>query len=448
MVVPSPKACGKEATLPTLIKTLRVIVMKIKQKKSLACVYVGLDIARAKIDVCVLDDQGMRLKNFQISNSLSGFHQLIEDLMAYEDPIFGMESTGPYGGNLSHFLNQINAQVVITNPFYVARLRDAFSKTVKNDDIDPYVIAIALRMNVLKDSQKDDKYIFLQDLLERLYDLIDRKTALSNQLRSTLIQVFPEVDNFFTDITCNAALAILEQWQTADSFLDASEERIRQVIKQHNGRLSKKRLVDLEMACKVASGWKTTVVHQKIIKSQVAELQLLKQQIKEIESAIDEYCTQFSTELGLLQSVPGVGKKVAHQFLAIVGDITRFDPTGDRKGAKRLSSFLGFGIVEYSSGTVSYKKGMSKRGNSRLRGLLYMSGLVALKCDSDLKAYYESYVARSGSGKKGVNALGHRIARRCYGVLKSGQPYNGSIPKHESLVTFKRRSEVSIAITA
>ena len=448
MVLPRPKACGKEATLPTLIKTLRVIVMKIKKKKSLACVYVGLDIARAKIDVCVLDDQGMRLKNFQISNSLPGFHQLIEALMGYDDPIFGLESTGPYGGNLSHFLNQINAQVVITNPFYVARLRDAFSKTVKNDDIALYVIALALRMNVLKDSQKDDKYIFLQDLLERLYDLTDRKTALSNQLRSTLIQVFPEIDNFFTDITCHAALAILEEWQTADTLLIVSDERIHQVIKRHKGRLSNQRITELQIDCKVASGWKTTVVHQKIILSQVAELQLLKQQIKEIEGAIDEYCSQFGTELALLQSVPGIGKKVAHQFLAIVGDVKRFDPTGDRQGAKRLSSFLGFGIVEYSSGTVSYKKGMSKRGNGRLRGMLYMSGLVALRCDDDLKAYYESYIARSGSGKKRINALGHTLARRCYGVLKSGQPYNASIPKHESLLTFEATSEVNIATSA
>ena len=55
---------------------------------------------------------------------------------------------------------------------------------------------------------KDEKYIFLQDLLERYFDVGDRQTAVINQSRSMLTQTFPEMEKMFRKIDCNASLAI------------------------------------------------------------------------------------------------------------------------------------------------------------------------------------------------------------------------------------------------
>lgn len=46
--------------------------------------------------------------------------------------------------------------------------------------------------------------------------------------------------------------------------------------------------------------------------------------MKEIEVATDKYRLRFSREIELLRSVPDVGKKGAYQYLAIIGDHTRF----------------------------------------------------------------------------------------------------------------------------
>ena len=111
--------------------------MNIEKEKSLQSVYVGWDIDKLKIEICILDEKGNKLKSFVVSNTRNGFHTMIEKVVDYEKVNFGVESTGPYSGNVTQFLRIINAEIVLTNPFHIARLREVFAKSVKNDPIDP-----------------------------------------------------------------------------------------------------------------------------------------------------------------------------------------------------------------------------------------------------------------------------------------------------------------------
>ncbi|OLS21874.1 MAG: hypothetical protein HeimC2_32030 [Candidatus Heimdallarchaeota archaeon LC_2] len=103
----------------------------IQETKALQSIYVGLDISKQEIEICAINNEGKSLLTFTTSNSRKGFHLLIEKLMHYDQPTFGVESTGPYSGNIIQFLKKINAQIVLTNPFQISRLRDVFSKSVK-----------------------------------------------------------------------------------------------------------------------------------------------------------------------------------------------------------------------------------------------------------------------------------------------------------------------------
>lgn len=318
----------------------------------------------------------------------------------------------------------------MSNPFEISRLRDAFSKSVKSDLIDAFVIAQALRMNVIKESQKDETYIFLQDLLERFYDLKDRQKALTNQLRSNLEQTFPEIDRMFTNISCNSALAILANYATASDLLDATIENIKLVIKQENGKMTQNRLDQLLLRCQESVAWKTQTRHKIIIQSQVRELKMVKQEIQFLNEAINEYVDDvFASELQLLKSVPGVSDLTAFYTLAVIGNHERFDPDHDGDEAKRVSSFVGYSLKEYSSGSRKVQGGISKRGNGKLRGLLYMASMSAVRVDDDLKYKYERSKLSKGSAKKALVAISHLLLRRCYGVLKSGKFYNADIPR-------------------
>ena len=66
-----------------------------------------------------------------------------------------------------------------------------------------------------------------------------------------------------------------------------------------------------------------------------------------------------------LQSLRGVGLIIAATMMAEVGDMTRFD------SPKQLMAFLGLTPGEYSSGPKTRPRGITKRGNSTVRCLLY-----------------------------------------------------------------------------
>jgi transposase len=93
-----------------------------------------------------------------------------------------------------------------------------------------------------------------------------------------------------------------------------------------------------------------------------------------------------------------------------------------------VSSFVGFGIREYSSGQRMIKKGISKRGNSRLRGMLYMAAMNAVRLDDGFRASHNRYKEDGGSAKKSLTNIAHTLVRRSYGVLKSGRSYDPKIP--------------------
>jgi len=400
--------------------------------KILPPMYVGIDVAKNKFDICAIDSYGKKLSKFKISADRKGFNKLITDLPSNYQPSFGLEATGPYSGNLLAFLRKTNCEVICSNPYEVSRLREAFYPGVKNDKIDAYVLAQSLRMGVLKGSQKDDKYVFLGDLLERNYNLTDKETQITNSLRSSLNETFPEIESVFSDIACNASLAILSHYQTPCDLQTVDFKTIRKLVLSQNGRMSEDKFKELKALSKGSVAWKQSSYHKFLIESQVQELKTTIELTKDVKDKIVEYMAEESLELQekqqLLQTIPGVGDKTSLLLLAVLGDPKRFDPKSDGQGAQRVAAFVGFGIKEYSSGKLSFKKGISKRGNPRLRGSLYMAAMNAVKRDEDLKKRHNRAKKNGKSAKKSLVNIAHTLVKRCYGVLKSMQPYNPAIP--------------------
>ncbi|MCE7736987.1 MAG: IS110 family transposase [Candidatus Heimdallarchaeota archaeon] len=400
--------------------------MKLQQDKDLASMYVGIDISKKNIDVCQMYVDGKVMNKFRITSDLVGFKQLIKSIPKNEDPLFAMESTGPFSGNLENYLKSKGYK--LCNGFELSRLREAFAYKIKNDDMDAWVLAQAARLNVLKHSSTESEYTYLRDVLERYYDLKDRKTSIVNQLHANLVVTFPEMDEMFYSIASNASIAILEHYQTAEQFLSASNTKIREIVLGNKGKMSISKIEKMKKLCKESVAWKTGRFAREIIKSQIREIQIIMKEIITHLNLLDEYVDlTFPKEIKLLRSVPGVGKITATYMLAVMGDPNRFDPDKDGNGAKRISSFVGFSVIEYSSGARKSKYGLNKRGNSKLRGLLYMAALSAIQQDHDIAKTYTRKRERS-SGKKAIVSIGHLLLRRGYGVLKTGKMYNPAIP--------------------
>jgi transposase len=92
----------------------------------------------------------------------------------------------------------------------------------------------------------------------------------------------------------------------------------------------------------------------------------------------------------LLRSIPGIGAVSAASLVASVGDIHRFP------SPEKLVAFIGLDCRVHQSGTSVKGKGfISKRGNHRLRSVLFNAAFIARQYNPELKTYFEK---KTGEG--------------------------------------------------
>lgn len=86
-------------------------------------IYIGIDVAKAKHDCCIIDPHGVIINNsLRISNSCEGFELLYSSILSVlpdkdiSNVKIGLESTGHYSTNLQNYLYAKGFHLSILNP--------------------------------------------------------------------------------------------------------------------------------------------------------------------------------------------------------------------------------------------------------------------------------------------------------------------------------------------
>jgi transposase len=145
-------------------------------------------------------------------------------------------------------------------------------------------------------------------------------------------------------------------------------------------------------------------------------IEFLTQQLKKIQSQIDDHIDGYPSlknDLALMTSIPGVGEKTGTQLLSIMHANTFHN-------AEQLSAYLGVVPIERQSGTsVQGRAKLSKAGPARVRGVLYMAAVVAIKYNPHVKAVYARLLVRGKSKMSALGACMRKLVHLCFGVLKT-----------------------------
>ncbi|MCP3773754.1 transposase [Paenibacillus sp. MZ04-78.2] len=107
-------------------------------------------------------------------------------------------------------------------------------------------------------------------------------------------------------------------------------------------------------------------------------------------------------------TVPGVGVVTVAGFLAEVGDINNYDH------GQQIIRLAGLNLKENSSGKRKGKTGISKRGRSRLRALLFRAVMPMVAKNAAFKALHQHYTTRSQNPlkkKQSIIALCRKLVR-------------------------------------
>ena len=94
-------------------------------------IFIGIDVAKAKHDCCIMNSDGIVLSGFVFTNDRQGFDKLTNEIkkVSHEkdnsDVKIGLESTGHYSTNITNYLMQKRLSVRIFNPLQVSLMRKA-----------------------------------------------------------------------------------------------------------------------------------------------------------------------------------------------------------------------------------------------------------------------------------------------------------------------------------
>lgn len=152
----------------------------------------------------------------------------------------------------------------------------------------------------------------------------------------------------------------------------------------------------------------------------VAQSEDLSARIKRAEKEVSRLVLEHFAELyELIRSIPGVGKKTAVMFIVLTEAFTRFPD------AKRFASYLGMTSFLKQSGTsIKGSGGITKMGNKRMRQVLYMAALTAMKLNHGCVEFAGRLKENGKPGKVIRIAVANKLIRQVFAVVEKQEVYS------------------------
>lgn len=154
--------------------------------------------------------------------------------------------------------------------------------------------------------------------------------------------------------------------------------------------------------------------------------------LQNVLSTVQEAIVQLEKELNLesdeeenqqiiqrIASIKGVGLTTAQACVTLFGNFKHFEDT------KAFVKFIGLSPTEFTSGaTIRGKSHISKKGNGKIRSLLFNCARSAMKYNKNCKELYQRLIEKGRNGRIALTAVMHKLARLIFGVVRSGVDYN------------------------
>jgi transposase len=152
--------------------------------------WVGIDVAKDSLDVCLLPaDRTCSERSFRVSNDAAGFRQLVRQLPAPGSCRIVMEATGGYQRPVVAALQAAQHTVAVVNPRQVRDFARGLGILAKTDRLDARVIArFGQHAEPRPAEVRSEKQAELEELVTRRRQLVELRTAEKNRLETATTQ--------------------------------------------------------------------------------------------------------------------------------------------------------------------------------------------------------------------------------------------------------------------
>jgi transposase len=327
-----------------------------------------------------------------------------------------MESTGVFWKSVYAALESSSVKSFVVNARHVKQVPGR-----KTDVKDSQWLAQLARVGLLKGS-----FIPEKDLRE-LRLITHYRTKLTNMLASEKNRLHKLLDdagihlgNVVSDINGVSAKAII------NGLIESKP--LEELLSKVKGSLLKK----TSELTEILSG-KLTARHIYVLKAIQEHIVYLEQEVQKIDQTIFAAMEPYNEQWNILQTIPGMDAISAANTIVEIGvDMKRFG------NEEQFCSWAG--MCPGNNESAGKKKSAKiRKGPKQLRSILCQVGNSAIKTNSQFKDKYKGLVIRKGH-KKAIIAIGHKLLRVIYSLLKNNKPYKDPTIDYNALVVKKNAS--------
>lgn len=328
--------------------------------------YVGLDVHARRSSLCILDNDGKRIKPAQV---LGGWDRLLEEVGKLPRPMaVGYEASCGYG-YLHERLSALAERVVVGHP---GQMRLIFRSKKKHDRIDGEKIAKLLYLDAMPPVHVPAVEVReWRALINYRRRLVERRAGVKTQVRALLRENgLPAPKGLFT----GKGLA----WLLARELRPAAALR-RDLMAEELAHLGGK----------------------------------IRRVEKELKKAADAH-----PGVALLMTIPGVGIRTAEAVVAWVDDVGRF------ARVRQVGSYFGLVPCQDASAERNRLGHITKDGPATVRKLLCEAAWQGVLRSPTIGRFFER-VSGGEAGRRKIAAVAtaHYLARVMAAMLRTGQAW-------------------------
>jgi transposase len=381
----------------------------------------GLDIHLKLIVACrITPGEGSRVRREvrSFGTTTAAIGQMAEWLVEGGVTHVAMEATGVYWKSIYNLLEN-RFELILANAQHIKAVPGR-----KTDVQDSEWIADLLRHGLIRGSFVPDRVQReLRELTRHRTTLVDGRAQVANRIQKTLEGANVKLASVASNVLGQSARAMLEA--LVDGEVEPSE-----LARHARGRMKSKK-AQLEEALEGSVGPHQRFLLRQLLTSVDHFDGLIAEVNDEItrrlaadsdaqplcgESTVDGPPRSASEALARLDTIPGVGTRLAEIVLSEVGrDMHRFP------SAAHLASWAGLCPGHNESGGKRLT-GRTRRGSPALRRALVEAAHAAAKTRTYLGAQFRRLAARRGA-KRAAVAVAHSILVIIFNILRAGGVY-------------------------
>ena len=314
--------------------------------------FIGLDWGSEKHSIALQAAGSKEIERYELKQNpedLHGWVIKLRDKFGGRPVAVAIEQTK---GAVIHALMSYDfVHVFRINPKSMADYRKAFSPGgAKDDPTDAeYLLEwVTLHRDRIKPWVPDDPQTrALERLVEFRREVVNQRTAFTNQLTQLLKDYFPQALDWAGEIDSVMACDFLSKWPTLEKVKKAKPDTLRTFYRQHGSRSSEVIEERLKAICTAQALTEDATVIETSVSMVQTIIRVLRPTMESIDRLDEEIKTRFEAhpDMAIFDSFPGAGAALAPRLLAAMGsDRSRFE------SASEVQQYSGIAPVTERSG--------------------------------------------------------------------------------------------------